>query len=148
MIRTTERGPGSRANGSFPKGAGRLSEKSPAGHPPPHRRDGITWERGRPARILSLITWERGRPARMLFLMVVAELPRGVAGSLYVGSNYNGPTEGEPWRRSRLMQVGEMAEAVPGLVRAGRPRSRETVIPWHRHSKGTKLQEHFGTACR
>ena len=37
--------------------------------------------------------------------------------------------EGEPWRRSRLIQVGEMAQAVPGLVRAGRPRSREAVIP-------------------
>ena len=49
-------------------GARRLSEKSPARHPPPHRRDGISWERGRPARILSLITWERGRPARILFL--------------------------------------------------------------------------------
>ena len=48
------RGLDSRANGSFPKGARRLSEKSPARHPPPHRRDGIAWERGRPARILSL----------------------------------------------------------------------------------------------
>ena len=37
--------------------------------------------------------------------------------------------EGEPWRRSRLIQVGEMAEAVPGFVRAGRPRSQEAVIP-------------------
>ena len=98
----------------FPKGAGRLSEKLPGAHPPPHRRDGIAWESGRPARILSL--------------MVVAELPRGVAGSLYVGSNYNGPTVREPWRRSRLIQVGEMVEAVPGLVRAGRPRSREAII--------------------
>ena len=35
----------------------------------------------------------------------------------------------QPWRRSRLIQVGEMAEAVPGLVRAGRPRSREAIIP-------------------
>ena len=48
-------------------GARRLFEKSAARHPPP-RRDGISWERGRPARILSLITWERGRPARILFL--------------------------------------------------------------------------------
>ena len=39
-----------------------------------------------------------------------------------------GETEAEPWRRSRLIQVGEMAEAVPGLVRAGRPRSREAFI--------------------
>ena len=96
---------------------------------PPHGRDGNAWERGRPARILSLITWERGRPARMLFLMVVAELPRGFAGSHYVGSNHNGQAEGEPWPRSRLIQVGEMAEAVPGLVRAGRPRSQEAIIP-------------------
>ena len=48
------RGPGSRANGSFPRGARRLSEKSPARHPPRHRPDGMAWERGRPARILSL----------------------------------------------------------------------------------------------
>ena len=54
MIRPAGRGPGSRANGSFPKGARRLSEKSPARHPPPRRREGIAWERGRPARILSL----------------------------------------------------------------------------------------------
>ena len=50
--------------------------------------------------------WERGRPARII-----------------------GQAEGEPWRRSRLIQVGEMAEAVPGLVRAGRPRSQQAVIP-------------------
>ena len=29
----------SRTNGSFPKGARRLSENSPAGYPPPHHRD-------------------------------------------------------------------------------------------------------------
>ena len=45
-----------------------------------------------------------------------------------VGGNSSGQAEGEPWRRSRLIQVGEMAEAVPGLVRAGRPRSQETII--------------------
>ena len=60
--------------------------------------------------------------------LVVAELPRGFAGSHYVGSNRSGQAEGEPWRRSRLIQVGEMAEAVPGLVRAGRPRSRGAII--------------------
>ena len=96
---------------------------------PPHGRDGNAWERGRPARILSLITWERGRPARMLLLMVVAELPRGFAGSHYVGSNRNGQAEGEPGRRCRSIQAEEMDEAVPGLVRAGRPRSREAIIP-------------------
>ena len=39
MIRTAGRGPGSQENGSFPKGTGRLSEKSPAGYPLPHHRD-------------------------------------------------------------------------------------------------------------
>ena len=71
------------------------------------------------------ISWERGRPARILFLMVVAELPRGFAGSHYVGSNHNGQTEGEPGRRCRSIQVEEMPEAVPVIVRAGRPRSQE-----------------------
>ena len=71
------------------------------------------------------ISWERGRPARMLLLRVVAELPRGFAGSHYVGSNRNGQAEGEPGRRCRSIQAGEMAEAVPVIVRAGRPRSQE-----------------------
>ena len=61
----------------------------------------------------------------MLLLMVVAELPRGFAGSHYVGSNRNGQAEGEPGRRCRSIQVEEMAEAVPVIVRAGRPRSQE-----------------------
>ena len=122
-------GTGWQANGSFPRGAGRLSEKSPARHPPPHRRGGLTWERGRPARILFLITRERGRPARILVPLAGAELQCNAAGSHPVGENPIGQAEGEPWRRSRLIQVGEMAEAVPGLVRAGRPRSREAFIP-------------------
>ena len=45
-----------------------------------------------------------------------------------MGGNPIGQAEGEPWRRSRLIQVGEMSEAVPGLVRAGRPRSQEAFI--------------------
>ena len=60
--------------------------------------------------------------------LAAAELQRDAAGSHPVGGNPIGQAEGEPWRRSRLMQVGEMAEAVPGLVRAGRPRSQEAVI--------------------
>ena len=93
---------------------------------------GISWERGRPARILFLITWERGRPARILFLLVVAELPRGFAGSHYVGSNHNGQAEGEPGRRCRSIQVEEMPEAVPVIVRAGRPRSQEMPSTTHK----------------
>ena len=58
-----------------------------------------------------------------------AELQCDAAGSHPAGGNSIGRAEGEPWRRSRLIQVGEMAEAVPGLVRAGRPRSQEAVIP-------------------
>ena len=61
--------------------------------------------------------------------LAAAELQCDAAGSHPVGGNSSGQAEGEPWRRSRLIQVGEMAEAVPGLVRAGRPRSREAFIP-------------------
>ena len=41
------RAPGSQANGSFPKGTGRLS-KSPAGYPPPHHRDDTPGSAGVP----------------------------------------------------------------------------------------------------
>ena len=61
--------------------------------------------------------------------LAAAELPCDAAGSHPAGGNSIGQAEGEPWRRSRLIQVGEMAEAVPGLVRAGRPRSQEAIIP-------------------
>ena len=60
--------------------------------------------------------------------LAAAELQCDATGSHPVGENPIGQAEGEPWRRSRLIQVGEMAEAVPGLVRAGRPRSREAFI--------------------
>ena len=50
------------------------------------------------------------------------------AGSHPVGRNSSGQAEGDPWRRSRLIQVGEMVKAVTGLVRAGRPRSQEAII--------------------
>ena len=79
--------------------------------------------------------------------LAAAELQCDAAGSHPVCGNSIGQAEGKPWRHSRLIQVGQMAEAAPGLVRAGRPRSREAFIPWHRHTKGTKLQKHFGAAC-
>ena len=60
--------------------------------------------------------------------LAAAELQCDAAGSHPVCGNRIGQAEGEPWRRSRLIQVGEMAEAVPGFVRAGRPRSREAII--------------------
>ena len=40
-----------------------------------------------------------------------------------------GPAEAESWRRYRSTRVEEMTEAVPRLVRAGRPRSRVGFIP-------------------
>ena len=40
-----------------------------------------------------------------------------------------------PWRRCRSIQVAEMGGAVPGVVRAGRPRSQEAFIH-------TKNREH------
>ena len=60
--------------------------------------------------------------------LAAAELQCDAAGSHPVGGNPIGQAVGEPWRRSRLIQVGEMAEAVPGFVRAGRPRSQEAII--------------------
>ena len=50
------------------------------------------------------------------------------AATLSAGTSI-GQADAEPWRRSRLIQMGEMAEAVPGFVRAGRPRSQEAIIP-------------------
>ena len=61
--------------------------------------------------------------------LAAAELQCDAAGSHPVCGNRIGQAEGEAWRRSRLIQVGEMAEAVPGLVRAGRPRSQQAFIP-------------------
>ncbi len=75
--------------------------------------------------------------------LAAAELQCNAAGSHPAGGNSSGQAEGEPWRRSRLIQVGEMAEAVPGLVRAGRPRSREAIIV---RAQGHRIAEAFG--CR
>ena len=40
-----------------------------------------------------------------------------------------GPAEAASWRRCRSTRVEQLAEAVPGRVRAGRPRSRVGSIP-------------------
>ena len=37
--------------------------------------------------------------------------------------------------RSRLIEVGEIGQALPSLVRAGRPRSQEVLIRRHRFSR-------------
>ena len=61
--------------------------------------------------------------------MAAAELRCESAGSHPVAGHRVSQTEGEQWCRSRLIEVGEMGEALPGLVRAGRPRSQEVGIP-------------------
>ncbi len=108
-------GQGSRTNWSFPKGAGRFAEKSPAGYPPAHHRDSTPRERGRLARMLSL-----GLP--LSFPAMRQPAPPA-------GGNRMGPAEAEPWRRCRSIRVEEMGEAIPGFVRAGRPRSRVAFSP-------------------
>ena len=60
---------------------------------------------------------------------VAAQFPCDVAADRPAGGNRMGPAEAEAGRRCRLIPVEEMAEAAGGLVRAGRPRSQEAVIP-------------------
>ena len=104
------RGHGPRTNGSFPKDAGRLSEKSSDGYPPARHRDSTPRERGRLARMLSL-----GLPL---------SLPAMRQPVPPAGGNRMVPAEAEPWRRCRSIRVEEMGEAAGRFVRAGRPRSR------------------------
>ena len=117
--------PGSRANGSFPKVARRLSEKSPAGHPPPHQPSPGGSASATPPQGGSDCPGSAGVPPAMLSLWPPLSFRAMLQAAHPAGGNLIGQAEGEPWRRSRLIQVGEMAEAVPGFVRAGRPRSQE-----------------------
>ena len=122
------RGRGSRANGSFPKGAGRLSEKSPAGYPPPHHRDDTPGSAGvRPHAVPS----------------VAAQFPCDVATDRPAGRNSMGPAEAEAGRRCRLIPAEEMAEAARGFVRAGRPRSRGGLSPMTGSHQRDKSAEAF-----
>ena len=125
MIRTAGREHGSRANGSFPQGAARLSEKSPAGHPPPHQPSPASSASATPPQGGSDLGARASRPHAVP--LAAAELQCDAAGSHPVGGNGIGRAEGEPWRRCRSIQVEEMAKAVPGLVRAGRPRSQGAI---------------------
>ena len=141
-------GQGSRTNGSFPKGAGRLAEKSPAGYPPAlrrprqppgqrrHQEEGTRRQLQEPRLLLGTGTTttqtglgtapprERGRLARMLSLGLPLSFPAMRQPAPPAGGNRMGPAEAEPWRRCRSIRVEEMGEAIPGFVRAGRPRSR------------------------
>ena len=81
---------------------------------------------------------------------VAAQFPCDVATDRPAGGNRMGPAEAEAGRRCRLIPVEEMAEAVGGFVRAGRPRSRAVPASSHDsgHTNGTKVQKHFGASCR
>ena len=78
-------------------------------------REGIAWERGRPARIRSF--W---LPLSLSTMLEAATLSAGTASA--------GPKQSQGAVAGRS-KWGKMAEAVPGLVRAGRPRSQEAFIP-------------------
>ena len=58
-----------------------------------------------------------------------AQFPCDAAPGHPVGGNGMGSAEAESWRRCRSTRFEEMGEAVPRLVRAGRPRSRGGFIP-------------------
>ena len=60
---------------------------------------------------------------------VAAQFPCDVAADRPAGGNRMGPAEAEAGRRCRLIPMEEMAEAVGGFVRAGRPRSRVGFLP-------------------
>ena len=66
----------------------------------------------------------------------VAQFPCDGAPGHLAGGNAMGSAEADSWRRCRSTRVEQIAEAVPGLVRAGRPRSRMGFIPWRRRSDG------------
>ena len=83
---------------------------------------------GRPHRARLTGVLRQGAPDRPE-MPLVANLAIDAAGSDSVGGNRISQAEGEQWRRSRLIEVGEITESVPGLVRAGRPRSQEVLIP-------------------
>ena len=115
MIRPVRREQGSRTNGSFPKGrpsafrefAHRIPPTAPSRRHPPGARA------SRPHAVPS----------------VIAQFPCDAAPGHTAGGNRMGPAEAEPWRRCRSIRVEEMGEAIPGFVRAGRPRSRGTFSP-------------------
>ena len=110
--------------------SGVAARRSPASRFPPPTASAIAWRLGfcdSPSRGGVIALGARAsRPHP--FPLAAAELQCNASGSHPVGGNRIGQAEGKPWRRSRLIQVGEMDEAVAGFVRAGRPRSQEAVI--------------------
>ena len=80
----------------------------------------------------------------MLIRMGVAELPRDFAGANTLRVTATVGSEEEPWGRCRSIQVGEMAEAVPGIVRARRPRSQEAIIHTINRKQGLHPVQEWG----
>ena len=108
------RAPGSQANGVSQRGQAGFQRSRPPDTP--HLSIGTTPPGARASRPHAVPS-------------VAAQFPCDVAADRPAGENRMGPAEAEAGRRCRLIQVGEMAEAVPGLVRAGRPRSRVGFLP-------------------
>ena len=114
MIRPARRGPGSRTNGSFPKGARRLSENSPAGYPPSHHRDDPPGSAGVPPASSALgcrsvsLRWRTRPPCR--------REPHGHGPSRARASLPVDPGRGD-------------GRGFASVVRAGRPRSRVGFLP-------------------
>ena len=72
--------------------------------------------------------------------LAAAELQCDSAGSNPVVGHHISQAEGEQWCRSPLIEVGELGEAVPGLVRAGRPRSQAITPPLRGESQKPSRQ--------
>ena len=74
---------------------------------------------------------------------------RDVTGSHQpVGVNRNGKARGDPRRRCRSNRVAEMPEAVPDMVRAGRPRSRVGILFTTNRNHGLHPAQESGKAPR
>ena len=125
MMRTPGQEHGWRANGSFPKGAGRLSEKSPARH-------ATTAPPGRPC-----LGARASRPHPVP--LAAAELQCDAAGSHPVGGNRIGQAEGEPWRRSPVDPSGGDGRGCARLGAGGTP-----ALPGSHHPMtGHEIEEAF-----
>ena len=114
MISTAGRGPARRQTGVSQRGQAGFQRSRPPDTP--HLTIGTTPPGARASRPHAVPS-------------VAAQFPCDVAADRPVGGNRMGPAEAEAGRRCRLIPVEEMAEAAGGFVRAGRPRSREAIIP-------------------
>ena len=77
--------------------------------------------------------------------LAAAQRQCDAAGSHPVGGNSSGQAEGEPWRRSRLIQVGG-GRGCAGLGAGGTPALPGSLHPMTSSHQGHKIVEAFG--CR